>query len=267
LAALAAAILFFSAMPSLFGGELPAPALTVKSGSAGATIATDTARPWKRYLAIAGSDGRSWTLVAAEHGSGDDGGLWLYHVHITPYGEPTPAPPINPPGPPPAPDDLPLAELRAIKPQGLPADEAQKLAAVYAALADQIGSDIKTPQQLLLATKTQYLAIFTAPGRLDAWKTWIAPVHAWIDAQQTAGKLAGDKLDRYATVYRALAEILRAVKAADSVPWQPIPIRSEPCNCPGGVCPSERPKDKTDGKSEKIQQQPVYRFDARRRGR
>jgi hypothetical protein len=205
------------------GDEPAAPGLIVTTGTAGVTIASDSPRAWKRYVVQPTATAGQYSIILAEHGQGDDGGIWTYTVQITSTAAVVPAPvnpptPVNPPAP--GPGDLPLAELAAIKPAGLPADEARLLATAYDGLADQADGGaakaaptITSPTQLALATSTQYLSILAA-GRYGAWKPYFAQIGTWFTTQQQAGRLGNATMPAYAAAYRALAKALRAYQPA-----------------------------------------------------
>jgi len=199
----------------VFSAEPAAPAITVQAAVDGSlTIASASTRKFRRAAALANPrDPKAWTIIFAEHGEGDDGGIWIYW--LKPATDPVTPDPPGPPGPPaPKPGELPLEDLRNVaqktfREHNLPAAEAAAVATIHETLARQVDTgEMKSPAQLALATQVQWMGAMSTT-RSNAWQPWRAAVGAWLDAQQAAGLLAADKMPSYARSYRTIAEALR----------------------------------------------------------
>jgi hypothetical protein len=119
--------------------------------------------------------------------------------------------------------------------------EAATLATTYESRAKGIDTGvIVSPLQLQLATGTQLLANFTA-DQLATFKGFTNVVTGWLDAQQCAGKLTADRMDKYSTAYHAVA---RAIKPSTPAPAPTKPGTSKPAAavdtspCANGHCPA-----------------------------
>jgi hypothetical protein len=92
----------------------------------------------------------------------------------------------------------------------------------YEALAKSLDNGVITsPLQLNLATGTQLLANFNS-AELASLNKVTAAVNGWVDAQQCAGKLTSDHMEKYSTSYHAAAAAIRPNKTA--------PAASKPVN-------------------------------------
>jgi len=105
----------------------------------------------------------------------------------------------------------------------LPADatpaELSQLVVSYTTLASQIDSkQIRSGDQLLLATQAAYLGVFSSP-RLAAWQAWLTPVHSWINDQQTAKRLA--------TITWRLREVYRTLAGSSPRPPAATPVKDK----------------------------------------
>jgi len=222
---------------------LPAqtPNLVLSAGTTGQastlTIGSDSARAWKRFAVTGGSAG-TYTVISAEHGSGDDGGIYYYTVVVS-AGTANPGP--NPP-PGPSPSDLPIGTLTvacSAAVAGVDANLTGKMAVTYEGLARSIDNGlIVSPLQLQLATGTQLLASFDA-DQLSTMQKLTAVISGWLDAQQCAGKLTADGIGKYATAYHAIAQAIRpGVPAANKPPELPAkPAIPNMSPCANGRCP------------------------------
>ena len=192
--------------------QTPQPNLTISAGTAvnggsGLVLSSDSSRPWKRFAVTSGSAGQ-WSIVSAEHATGDDGGIYFYTVTAT-AGTVTPGP-VNPP---PAPDTLPIDTLTASLATAAANIDAASLTAMaqgYDAVAQQIDAGaITSPTQLYLVTGVQILSL-TADQR-TAVQPVTTIVAAWLNAQQVAGKLDETKMPDYSRVLHAIAKAIRPV--------------------------------------------------------
>ena len=104
-------VVYFSVVAVAFA-QTPTPAtpnLTISAGSSvasGLVINSDSPRAWKRFAVTAASSGGTWSIVSAEHGTGDDGGIYFYTLTAT-----AGSTAVNPVAPPPAPETLPIVAL------------------------------------------------------------------------------------------------------------------------------------------------------------
>ncbi len=223
-----------------FAARAQTPGLVVSASASGLTpslvITSNSSMPWKGFTVLNQSNGTVGVLWAESDGA--SGGIYYGNValSVTAAGSsvaPRPAPAT----------DLPLSTLSqatvaAIA--GIPADEVTKMAAGYEALATQVDAGtIVSPLQLQLATGTHLLASFDAKS-LESFKGFTAAVAGWIDAQQCAGKLTPEHMEKYALVYHAIASglhpgIAPPQKVGTS---KPNPPAAGPSPCANGHCPN-----------------------------
>ena len=112
-------LLVYISLVACLYAQSPTPAtpnLTITAGTAvnggsGLTLSSDSPRAWKRFAVSSGSAGQ-WSIVSAEHGTGDDGGIYFYTLTAT-----AGSTAVNPVAPPPAPETLPI-----VAPYGQPFD-------------------------------------------------------------------------------------------------------------------------------------------------
>ena len=186
--------------------------------------AGETAPPWKPFAACiaAGVDGKPVPVMITP---GPAPGSWGVIVggscvwQMTPLDVPSPPVPPPPPGPtppvPPAPptpaEDVKKLALNAA--QKLPAEgrheDAQKLAAVYRALADQIPKTIDSIDKLITANRYAR-EIALGPKRSKVWDPWVKEIGTWLDAKRAAGAIK--TVEDCRPVWLAIAEGLAAVK-------------------------------------------------------
>jgi hypothetical protein len=203
------------------------------------TLSSDSTAPWKCFT-VSGS-ASTYNVIWAES-SGTSGGIYFGSITVSTSGAPAPAPvPV-------APSDLPIATLTtAVSGAVASVDQATatKMGDTYEALAKSVDTGvIVSPLQLQLATGTQLLANFTSPELVSLSKV-TAAVNGWVDAQQCSGKLSGDRIDRYATAYHAIARALKHGMLAPTPAKEPgtqkpgqSPAASSPCA--SGKCPVPR---------------------------
>jgi len=178
----------------------------------------DTAPPWKPFVACSapGSDGKP---VAVMLTPGSTTGSWVVIVggsavwQIAPLDQsslPSPVPP-TPPSPATPADEARIVAVNAA--QKLPAEarqeDAQKLAAVYRTLADQIPKTIDSIDKLITANRYAR-EVALGPQRAQVWEPWVKEMGAWLDAKRTAGAIKS--VDDCKPVWLAIAEGLNAVK-------------------------------------------------------
>jgi hypothetical protein len=189
----------------------------------------DAAAPWKPFAAcsVPGADGKP---VAVMLTPGPTPGTWALIVagtspwNLAPMGDPQPVPPVPPtppeptppPVPPPPAPDTPaqaakkLAVDAAMKlPDEGRAQDAQKLAAVYKAMADQIPHSIDSIDKLITANKYAR-EIALGPQRAAVWQPWVKELGLWLDAQRAAGSIK--TVEDCKPVWAAIGEGLAAVK-------------------------------------------------------
>ena len=179
----------------LLGSALGAgPASTLSSGPSSA----DAAPPWRPFVAcsVPGADGKPVAVILTP---GSTPGSWVLIVggttpwSLAPLGDAPPVPPTPPvPPPPPSPTPAEAAKKLAVEaiqrlPQGPDlVQDAQKLAAVYKTLADQIPKTIDSIDKLIVANRyARELAL--GPQRSAVWEPWVKEIGLWLDAQRAAG--------------------------------------------------------------------------------
>jgi hypothetical protein len=224
------------------------PNLTISAGTAsvgsGLAITSDSPRTWKRFAVTSGSSGGAWSIVSAEHGTGDDGGIYFYTLTVS-AGSSSPLPGPGPVTPPAPVNDLPIGTLTTActaAVAGIPADAAGKMADTYEALAKSIDTGvIVSPLQLQLATGTQFLANFDAPG-LAAFQNLTTAVNGWLDAQQCAGRLTPDTMDKYAAAYHAIAKAIKPDTVTPPAASAKTPSAAGKSPCADGKCPTLAPQ-------------------------
>ena len=125
----------------------------------------------------------AWSIVSAEHGTGDDGGIYFYTLTATAGSQA-----VTRRAAASAPDTLPIAGLTASVSTAAASIDAGSLTAMaqgYDAVAQQIDAGaITTPTQLYLVTGVQLLSL-TADQR-TALQPVTTIVAAWLNAQQVA---------------------------------------------------------------------------------
>jgi len=230
-----------------FADSQPAqtPNLILSAGTAGQAsslgITSDSARAWKRF-AISGGSAGTWNVVSAEHGTGDDGGIYYYTLTVAAGSASLPPSPV----PLPPSSDLPIGSLStAVSAAIAGVDPAilTMMANSYEALAKQIDAGtIVSPMQLQVATGTQLLTNFSA-DQLASFKGFNTAVAGWLDAQQCAGKLTAESMTKYATVYHAIAAAVRPIKSAASAKpprgsGAPAEAPKAESPCAKGQCPA-----------------------------
>jgi hypothetical protein len=174
----------------------------------------ETSSPWKAFAVCfaPGSDGKPVAVVLTP---GPTTGSWVVIVggtnvwQIAPLDQPSP-PPVPPPSP------TPLEEVKKLvldAAQKLPADgrqeDAQKLAAVYKTLADQIPKTIDSIDKLITANRYAR-EIALGPQRAAVWEPWVKEIGTWLDAKRAAGTI--NSVEDCKGVWQAIAETLAAVK-------------------------------------------------------
>ncbi len=184
-----------------------------------------TAPPWKPFAACfaLGADGKPVPVMIAP---GPVPGSWVAIVggscvwQMTPLDLPAPPPPVPPappgPTPPPPPPPTPVEDVKRLAldaAQKLPAEgrqeDAQKLAAVYRAMADQIPKTIDSIEKLITANRYAR-EIALGPQRSKLWEPWVKEIGAWLDAKRAAGAIK--TVEDCKLVWLAIAEGLAAVK-------------------------------------------------------
>jgi hypothetical protein len=135
---------------------------------------------------------------------------------MAPFDQPTPPP--GPPGPTPPPSPTPVDEIKRLTldaAQKLPAEgrqeDAQKLAAVYKTLADQIPKSIDSIDKLITANRYAR-EIALGSNRAQVWEPWVKETGAWLDAKRAAGAIK--TVEDCKPVWLAIADGLAAVKGA-----------------------------------------------------
>ena len=127
---------------------------------------------------------------------------------------PAPGPGPNPPPPPPSPPapslvdevkTLAIAEAGKILQKDREHDAA-KLAAVYRAIAGRIGTDVTTPDQLILANR--YAREIALGATSKTWDGWAKALGVWLDAKTKAGSLKA--IADYKPIWLAIADALDA---------------------------------------------------------
>ena len=184
------------------------PNLVVSAGSTGQaatlTISSDSTSPWKCFTVSGGSN--AYNVVWAES-NGTTGGIYFGSIATSSSGPGA----VPAPQPPPTPTDLPIGTLTtalATAVAGVDQATVLKMGNTYEALAKSVDSGvIVSPLQLQLATGTHLLANFNA-AELASLKNVTAAVTGWMDAQQCAGKLTPDRMDKYSRSYHATAAAL-----------------------------------------------------------
>jgi hypothetical protein len=179
----------------------------------------ETSSPWKPFAVCfaPGSDGKPVAVIVTP---GPTPGSWVAIVggstvwQIAPLDQP--APPPTPPGPTPPPSPTPTEEIKKLAleaVQKVPADgrqeDAQRLSAVYKALADQIPKTIDTFEKLITANRYAR-EIALGPQRAGVWEPWVKEIGAWLDAKRAAGAIK--TVEDCKPVWLAIAEGLAAVK-------------------------------------------------------
>ena len=194
-----------------------APNLVVSAGTSGQastlTVTSDSQSPWKCFT-VSGSAGQ-YNVIWAES-NGTTGGIYFGTIAL---GTSASVGPVTPPAPS---ADLPIGALTTAVSAAIaavPSDQAATMATTYESLAESIDTHlIVSPLQLQLATGTQLLANFNA-DQLATFKSFTTVVTGWLDAQQCAAKLTSDRMDKYASVYHAIAQAIKP----DTVTPQPAP--------------------------------------------
>jgi len=244
---------YLGMFPHLLHGQTPSLVVSAGSGNLANSLSltSDSAMPWKAFTVSGGTPG-SYNLIWAES-NGTVGGIYFGSISTSSSGPAA----VPAPGPAPAPAaDLPLAALQTAASAaiaGVPAADVAAMANTYEALAKQVDAGtIVSPLQLQLATGTHLLASFNA-DQLATFKQFTAAVCGWLDAQQCAGKLTADRMDRYSRSYHAVAAAL-GVKPAAAAGYVVAPVaphrgetapavqksevRSQKSKCPDGKCPA-----------------------------
>jgi hypothetical protein len=185
-----------------------------------AAAVQDTSPPWKPFTACfaPGSDGKPVAVILTP---GPTSGSWVAIVdgstvwQIAPLEQKTPSP--TPPGPTPPPSPTPADEIKKLTldaVQKVPAEgrqeDAQKLAAVYKTLADQIPKTIDSVDKLITANRYAR-EIALGPQRTAAWEPWVKEIGAWLDAKRAAGTIK--TVEDCKPVWLAIGEGLAAVKS------------------------------------------------------
>jgi hypothetical protein len=186
----------------------------------------ETAPPWKPFAAFiaVGVDGKPAPVMITP---GPVPGSWVAIVggscvwQMTPLDVPGPTPPVPPapPGPtppippvPPTPAEdakrLALAAAEKLPAEGRHED-AQKLAAVYRALAEQIPKTIDSIDKLITANRYAR-EIALGPQRSKVWEPWVKEIGVWLDARRAAGAIK--TVEDCKPVWLAIAEGLAVVK-------------------------------------------------------
>lgn len=184
-----------------------------------------TAPPWKPFAAytVVDADGKPAPVIITP---GPAPGSWAAIVggscvwQMTPLDVPAPPPvPPTPPGPTPPVPPIPPTPAEDVKKfvlaaaEKLPAEgrheDAQKLAAVYRALADQVPKTIDSIDKLITANRYAR-EIALGPQRSKVWEPWVKEIGAWLDAKRAAGTIK--TVEDCKPVWRAIGEGLAAVK-------------------------------------------------------
>jgi hypothetical protein len=128
---------------------------------------------------------------------------------------PPPVPPV-PPGPTPPIPPTPVEEVKKLAldvAEKLPAEgrqeDAQKLAAVYKVMADQIPKTIDSIDKLITANRYAR-EIALGPQRSKVWEPWVKEMGVWLDAKRAAGAIK--TVEDCKPVWLAIGEALAAVK-------------------------------------------------------
>jgi hypothetical protein len=229
------------------------PDLVVTAGPTGQaaslTVTSDSPSPWKCFT-VSGSAGQ-YNVTWAES-NGTTGGIYFGTIAL---GTSASVGPVTPPAPS---ADLPIGALTTAVSAAIatvPSDQAATMATTYESLAKSIDTHlIVSPLQLQLATGTQLLANFNA-DQLATFKSFTTVVTGWLDAQQCAAKLTSDRMDKYASVYHAIAQAIKpgTVTPAPGAPGTPglpatsakppmrtsdqAPAGNSPCA--NGQCPAQ----------------------------
>ena len=195
-----------------------APSIALSAGPAVSSQPSpaSTAPPWKPFAAcsLPGADGKPVVVILTP---GPTAGSWALIVggtapwSLTPLGDTPPEPPPPPPNPTPAEAARRLARDAFQRlPQGPDlVQDAQKLAAVYKTLADQIPKTINSIDKLIVANRYAR-EIALGPQRAAVWEPWIKDLGLWLDAQRTAG--AVKTVDDCKPVWAAIGEGLAPAK-------------------------------------------------------
>jgi hypothetical protein len=219
-----------------------APTLVVSAGSTGQaatlTVTSDSQAPWKCFTVTGGSGANN--VIWAES-NGTTGGIYYGTIATSSSGTAAPGGyPVAPP--PPAPSDLPIGTLATAVSAAVTAVDPAALSTLgnsYEALANQIDAGtIVSPLQLQVVTGTQLLTNFTSE-QLAGLKNFSTAVAGWIDAQQCAGRLGPDKMNKYSAAYHAIAAAIKprtAAPAAVTIGGVP-PLAKNPCA--NGQCPKQ----------------------------
>jgi hypothetical protein len=218
-----------------------APNLVVTAGPTGQapalTVTSDSANSWKCFT-VSGSGGQ-YNVVWAES-TGTSGGIYFGTIVASTSGG---AGPVTPPAPV---ETLPIGALTAsvsAAVAGVDGPTVSALASGFETLANQVDAGaITNPTQLYLSLGVEALAL-TAPQRTAVTPLTTA-VKAWLNAQQTAGKLSEEKMPDYARVFHAIAKALKpgtVTPAAAAIPKETPanPVGASPCA--SGHCPKAEP--------------------------
>lgn len=251
--ALAAAAIFFF-FHWIGHAHAQTPNLVVTAGSTGQastlTITSDSTNPLKTFTVSGGAPGTSgstaqYNVVWAES-SGTAITIYSGTIVASTSGS---AGPVTPP----APNDLPIGALTTSVSAAAAGVDTAALAAMangYDAVAQQIDTGaIANPTQLYLVTGVQLLSL-TADQR-TAVQPLTTAVAAWLNAQQTAGKLDETKMADYSRAFHAIAKAMRpgTVTPAHQAPSAKVPSPAEnpggpaaPASpCANGHCPASGP--------------------------
>lgn len=250
---------YYAAFPHKSHGQTPN--LVVSAGTQNLaptlTITSDSTMPWKGFSISGGAPGTSgsagnYGVIWAES-NGTTGGIYFGTIQTSSSGPAALPGPVTPPAPT---NDLPIGTLTtAVSASIATVDQATATTAAttYESLAKSVDTKvIVSPLQLQLATGTQLLANFTS-DQLGDLKNVTAAVAGWLDAQQCAGKLTADRMDKYSTAYHAIAQAIKpGVVTAAAVKITGVPpiaaARAEPKQaptkpksaCENGQCPMPR---------------------------
>ena len=203
IAAAVACFVMFYALGRVHGQT---PNLVVSAGSTGQaatlTITSDSSNPLKTFT-VSGGNGQYNVVWAESSGTA----ITIYSGTITTaasgsVGPVTPPAPVN---------TLPIGALTTSVSAAAAGVDTAALAAMangYDAVAQQIDTGaIANPTQLYLVTGVQLLSL-TADQR-TAVQPLTTAVAAWLNTQQTAGKLDETKMADYARVFHAIAKAMR----------------------------------------------------------
>jgi hypothetical protein len=234
------------------------PNLVVSAGSTGQasslTITSDSANPLKTFTVSGGSG--QYNVVWAES-SGTAITIYSGTIVASTSGS---AGPVTPPAPV---NTLPIGALTTSVSAAAAGVDSAALAAMangYDAVAQQIDTGaIANPTQLYLVTGVQLLSL-TADQR-TAVQPLTTAVAAWLNTQQTAGRLDETKMADYSRVFHAIAKAMRpgTVTPAHQAPSAKVPSPAEnpggpaaPATpCANGHCPASGP-------SQPSQSQPAW---------